>query len=91
MAPTIKTKTSAPATTATNSELSQDNIGGDFFRSALAVNYIYDSRDSSILPRSGHKVDIGLTYAGLGGDVDTFTSRPRPEILEPEVGLDLSP
>lgn len=56
-----------------NSELSQENIGGDFLRSALAVNYLYDSRDSSIQPRSGHKVDLGLTYAGLGGDVDTFT------------------
>ena len=56
-----------------NSELSEENIGGDFLRSALSVNYIYDSRDSSIQPRSGHKVDLGLTYAGLGGDVDTFT------------------
>jgi outer membrane protein insertion porin family len=56
-----------------NSELSEENIGGDFFRSALAVNYVYDSRDSSILPRSGHKVDLGLTYAGLGGDVETIT------------------
>ncbi len=56
-----------------NSELSEKNIGGDFLRSALAVNYIYDSRDSSIQPRSGHKIDIGATYAGVGGDVDTFT------------------
>ena len=56
-----------------NSALSEENIGGDYFRSALAVNYIYDSRDSSILPRSGHKVDLGLTYAGLGGDVETIT------------------
>lgn len=48
-------------------------IGGDFLRSALAVNYIYDSRDSVIQPRVGHKVDLGLTYAGLGGDVDTIT------------------
>ena len=56
-----------------NSELSQEKIGGDFLRSALAVNYLYDSRDSGIQPRSGHKIDIGLTYAGLGGDVDTFT------------------
>jgi outer membrane protein insertion porin family len=60
-------------TNGSNSELSQENIGGDFLRSALAVNYIYDSRDSGILPRLGHKVDLGLTYAGVGGDVDTFT------------------
>ncbi|MDP3851943.1 MAG: outer membrane protein assembly factor BamA [Luteolibacter sp.] len=62
-----------PTDNGSNSELSQENIGGDFFRSALSVNYIYDSRDSSIQPRSGHKVDLGLTYAGLGGDVDTIT------------------
>lgn len=55
------------------SELSEERIGGDYLRSALSVNYIYDSRDSSILPRNGHKVDLGLTYAGLGGDVDTIT------------------
>ena len=60
-------------TNGANSFLSEENIGGDYLRSALAVNWVYDSRDSSILPRSGHKVDIGLTYAGLGGDVDTFT------------------
>jgi len=54
------------------SKLSQKNIGGDFLRSALSVNYIYDSRDSSIQPRSGHKVDIGLTFAGAGGDVKTI-------------------
>ena len=60
-------------TNGSNSQLSQENIGGDFLRSALGVNYVYDSRDSSIEPRSGHKVDVGLTYAGLGGDVDTFT------------------
>lgn len=46
---------------------------GDYIRSALALNYIYDSRDSTILPRSGHKFDAGLTVAGLGGDVETVT------------------
>jgi outer membrane protein insertion porin family len=62
-----------PGDNGSNSELSQEKIGGDFLRSALAVNFVYDSRDSAILPRSGHKIDLGLTYAGLGGDVDTFT------------------
>jgi outer membrane protein insertion porin family len=56
-----------------NSQLSNERIGGDYLRSALSVNYLYDSRDSSIQPRSGHKIDIGFIYAGLGGDVDTFT------------------
>jgi len=62
-----------PGDNGDNSQLSQENIGGDFLRSALSVNYVYDSRDSSIQPRSGHKVDLGLTYAGLGGDVETVT------------------
>jgi outer membrane protein insertion porin family len=55
------------------SELSEENIGGDYLRSALGVNYIYDSRDDTIIPRTGHKFDLGLNYAGLGGDVDTLT------------------
>ena len=58
-----------------NSELSQEKIGGDFLRSAVSANYIYDSRDSSVMARSGHKVDLGLTLAGgpFGGDVDTVS------------------
>jgi len=56
-----------------NSQLSQQKIGGDYLRSALSANYVYDSRDSSIQPRSGHKVDLGLTFAGVGGDVNTLT------------------
>ncbi|RYD45909.1 MAG: hypothetical protein EOP85_08470 [Verrucomicrobiaceae bacterium] len=57
------------------SELSEENIGGDFLRSALAVNYLYNSLDSTLLPRQGHKFDLGLTMAGgvVGGDVDTIT------------------
>ena len=55
------------------SQLAQSRIGGDYLRSALGVNYIYDSRDAAILPRSGHKIDVGATFAGLGGDVNTFT------------------
>jgi outer membrane protein insertion porin family len=62
-----------PGDNGSNSELSEQKIGGDFLRSAIGVNYILDTRDSTIMPRSGHKVDIGLTYAGLGGDVDTIT------------------
>ena len=46
-----------------------------YLRSALSLNYVYDSRDSNQQPRSGHKVDLGLIYAGglLAGDVDTLT------------------
>lgn len=56
-----------------NSQLSQKKIGGDYLRSAVSADYIYDSRDSNIQPRIGHKVDLGLSCAGLGGDVNTVT------------------
>jgi len=48
---------------------------GDYLRSALGLEYVYDSRDSNILPRSGEKFDISLTLAGgiFGGDVDTIS------------------
>lgn len=50
---------------------------GDYVRSALSLNYVYDSRDSNQLPRKGHKLDFGVTYAGgaIGGDVDVFIVR----------------
>lgn len=49
--------------------------GGTFLRSALGANFVYDSRDSNILPRSGHKIDAGVRLSGgvLGGDVDTYS------------------
>jgi outer membrane protein insertion porin family len=48
---------------------------GDYVRSAIALTYVYDSRDSNILPRRGHRANFGATMAGgiLGGDVDTYT------------------
>jgi outer membrane protein insertion porin family len=55
------------------SQLSEENIGGSFVRSALSTSYIYDSRDSGIQARQGHKMDLGLTFAGLGGDVNTVS------------------
>jgi len=47
---------------------------GDYLRSAVSVNYVYDSRDSNMLPRRGHRFNVGATLAGgfLGGDVDTY-------------------
>jgi len=46
---------------------------GDYIRSAMGINYVYDNRDSNITTRSGEKFDIGLSLAGgiFGGDVDT--------------------
>ena len=46
--------------------------GGDYIRSAVALNYIYENRDALIETRSGEKFDIGLTFSGLGGDVNYF-------------------
>lgn len=46
---------------------------GDFVRSAMTLSYLYDSRDSTITPRSGEKLDVSLAVAGLGGDVETIT------------------
>ncbi len=65
---TIDVDSDTPAT----SEFQADD--GDFIRSALSLNYVYDSRDSNQLPRKGHKIDFGLTYAGglLAGDVDVY-------------------
>jgi len=62
-----------PGDNGNNSLLADDLIGGDYLRSALAVNYVYDSRDSTTLARSGHRYDIGATLAGVGGDVNTIT------------------
>ena len=48
---------------------------GDYLRSAVSVNYVYDSRDSNMVPRRGHRLNLGATLAGgfLGGDVETYT------------------
>lgn len=47
---------------------------GEYLRSALVLNYLYDSRNAVIETRSGEKLDIGLSMAGtgLGGDVDVL-------------------
>jgi outer membrane protein insertion porin family len=45
----------------------------EYMRSSFGLNYVYDSRDSNQTPREGHKVDLGVNYAGLGGDVNTVT------------------
>jgi len=52
---------------------------GDFMRSALKLSYVYDSRDSNVLPRKGQKLDLSATYAGgiVGGDVDAYTLNAR--------------
>ncbi|MCX6873464.1 MAG: outer membrane protein assembly factor BamA [Verrucomicrobia bacterium] len=68
----------APLNTSTSKLINEDGSPreqGDYLRSAVTLNYLYDSRDTPIQARSGHKVDVGVTLAGgiLGGDVETIT------------------
>lgn len=49
---------------------------GTYIRSALGLSYVYDSRDSIVMPRKGHKATLGLTL-GAGGDVETYTLEAR--------------
>lgn len=48
---------------------------GDFLRSAVTLNYLYDNRDSTIITRTGERLDAALTMASsiFGGDLDTIT------------------
>ena len=48
---------------------------GEFIRSAVTMNYLYDNRDSTIMTRTGERLDVSLAMAGaiFGGDVDTLT------------------
>ncbi len=48
-------------------------LDGDYVRSSVGLNYVFDNRDSNQTPRQGHKIDAGINYAGLGGDVNTIT------------------
>ena len=50
---------------------------GDYVRSIIGLNYVYNSRDALTTPRSGHKIDLGIYYSGLGGDVNTFGLKAR--------------
>ena len=65
----VKTETQTPG------DFFYDNFNGDFLRSAVTLEYVYDSRDSNVNPRKGSKVEAGVTLSGgvLGGDVDTFS------------------
>jgi len=71
--PAQNTDFSAIQENGANSYLSDERIGGDYTRVALGLNYVYDSRDSVLFPRSGQKYDLSVIYAGLGGDVETLT------------------
>jgi len=54
---------------------------GDYIRSAISVNWIYDSRDAVIETREGTRIDVGAFVAGtfLGGDVDVVGMNVRAQ------------
>lgn len=54
-----------------NSAFRQED--GDYLRSALGLTYIYDSRDSNIIPRTGEKLEASTMFSGLGGDVKDYS------------------
>ncbi len=43
---------------------------GEYMQSMLGLDYIHDTRDDLFLPRSGHRLNVGGAYSGLGGDVE---------------------
>jgi outer membrane protein insertion porin family len=45
---------------------------GKFFQSKIDLSWVHDTRDSVYLTRTGHKVELGGMYSGLGGDVDVY-------------------
>ncbi len=45
---------------------------GDYLQSLIGATYAHDTRDDLFLTRKGHRVDGGLSYSGLGGDVEDF-------------------
>ncbi len=70
LAYTLETIDIDVSATASPAFLAED---GEYVRSALTLSYLYDSRDSTITPRSGEKLDVSFAFAGLGGDVETVS------------------
>lgn len=45
---------------------------GTFLQSKIDFTLAHDTRDSVFITRKGHKIQGGLMYSGLGGDVEVF-------------------
>jgi outer membrane protein insertion porin family len=45
---------------------------GEFFQSKIDLSWVHDTRDNVFTTRTGHKVELGGLYSGLGGDVDVY-------------------
>ena len=42
---------------------------GEFLLGSLGLDLIHDTRDDIFIPRSGHRVNAGASYSGVGGDI----------------------
>ncbi len=64
---------------------------GGLYSSGIGLRYVYDSRRSGLNPNAGFLVDVGLEYAGLGGDQDFIKADARlvgqTKVLNEEVTL----
>lgn len=45
---------------------------GSYIQSKVDANFVHDTRDSVFITRSGHKLEAGLLFSGLGGDVPVY-------------------
>ncbi|MEM7395757.1 MAG: BamA/TamA family outer membrane protein, partial [Verrucomicrobiota bacterium] len=45
-----------------------------YFQNKVSLDYVHDTRDSSLLTRTGHQFSLGTSLSGgfLGGDVDVY-------------------
>lgn len=42
---------------------------GEFTHSSIGLDWIHDTRDDIFIPRTGHRLNVGSSFSGLGGDV----------------------
>src|SRR6056297_2860481 len=57
--------------------LAQEATQGGKFSSAIGYRYTYDTRRTGLNPNAGVLLDLGLEYAGLGGDQEYVKSTVR--------------
>lgn len=43
---------------------------GEYTKSSIGLDFINDTRDDLFLTRKGHKINLGVAYSGLGGNVE---------------------
>lgn len=55
-----------------NASLAIQNLEGSFVTSGIGQSFLYDKRDSILMPKSGYYFSLSQDYAGLGGDIKTI-------------------